>query len=220
MAEELNLEAIDLTPTDSTSPATGSLSRAEAFALLPEFILVTGNANKRLETERILGREVATEPLDLPEIQSADVLEVLEEKGREAFRRLKRPVVVEETALALDALNGFPGPLVKWMLDAVQAEGIAETAISLGNPRATAICALMFMDGERSIVGRGETAGLLTLPPRFGQGFGWDPVFQPDGSEESYAELGVSVKDEIGHRGRAWEDFARRLASSGDVRPG
>ena len=43
------------------------------------------------------------------------------------------------------------------------------------------------------------------------EGFGWDPVFQPEGSELSYAQLGVGVKDEIGHRGRAWADFARRF---------
>ena len=190
-----------------------ALSRAEAFAALPDFVLVTGNSNKRTETERILGRSVETEPLDLPEIQSADVVEVLEEKGREAYRRLMRPVVVEETALALDALNGFPGPLVKWMLDAVKAEGIAQTAIALGNPKATAICALLYVDGDRTVMGRGETTGILTLPPRHGEGFGWDPVFQPDGSEESYAQLGIGIKDDIGHRGRAWEDFARRLAS-------
>ncbi len=182
------------------------------FSRLPDFVLVTGNANKRRETERILGRPVETEPLDLPELQSGDVLEVLEEKGREAYRRLQRPLVVEETALELRALNGFPGPLVKWMLDAVSAEGIAKTAIALDDPHATAICAVLYVNGDERVLGKGETQGHLTLPPRHGEGFGWDPVFQPEGSERSYAQLGVGVKDEIGHRGRAWADFARHFA--------
>ncbi|MEM1247558.1 MAG: non-canonical purine NTP pyrophosphatase [Acidobacteriota bacterium] len=181
------------------------------FSRLPDFVLVTGNDNKRRETERILGRSVAIEPLDLPEIQSGEVEEVLREKGREAYRRLQRPVVVEETALALSSMNGFPGPLVKWMLDAIQAEGIARAAIALGDPRATALCALLYVDGETSVMAVGETRGDLTLPPRGDHGFGWDPVFQPEGSELSYAQLGLAVKDEIGHRGRAWAAFAERF---------
>lgn len=181
------------------------------YSKLPDFVLVTGNDNKRRETERILGRPVAVEPLDLPEIQSGDVEEVLREKGREAYRRLRRPVVVEETALALSSMNGFPGPLVKWMLDAIGAEGIARTAIALGDPGATALCALLYVDGERSEMAVGETRGVLTLPPRGDQGFGWDPVFQPEGSDLSYAQLGIGVKDEIGHRGRAWAAFAERF---------
>ena len=119
--------------------------------------------------------------------------------------------MVEETGLELAALGGFPGPLVKWMLHAVGPEGVARTAIALGNPRATARCAVLFRDGEREVVGRGEDRGDLVLPPRGDHGFGWDPVFQREGSDETYAELGMQAKDATGHRGRAWRDLVGRL---------
>jgi len=153
--------------------------------------------------------------IDLPEPQSLDLEEVLRAKVEAALAAAGAPVVVEETGLELAALNGFPGPLVRWMLDAVGAEGIARTAIALGDPRATAVCRLAWSDGAATVVGRGETSGELVLPPRGGHGFGWDPVFRPDGESRTYGELAAAEKDALGHRGRAWRDLLRQLTPSG-----
>ncbi len=181
----------------------------------PPFTLVTGNRNKAIEAERILGCRLDCEPLDLPEIQSLDILEVLRAKGEEAWRRLERPIVVEETGLELAAFGGFPGPLVKWMLEAVGSAGIARAAHAMGDPRATADCALIYLDGESELVGRGETCGELVLEPQGARGFGWDPIFVPEGRQQTYAELGSEVKDRLGHRGRAWRDLRRKLGEAG-----
>jgi non-canonical purine NTP pyrophosphatase (RdgB/HAM1 family) len=180
------------------------------------FTLVTGNPDKRAEAERIVGRPLDWVELDLPEPQSLDLLEVLRAKGGEAFRRLARPVVVEETGLELRALNGFPGPLVKWMLQAIGAEGMARTARALGEPRATARCALLWTDGEHETIGEGATHGEL-VEPRGAGGFGWDPVFLPAGEERTYGELPAADKDRLGHRGRAWRDLLAKLARLEDV---
>lgn len=177
------------------------------------FTLVTGNPDKRKEAERILGCELATAVIDLPELQSLDIGLILEAKADEAWRRLGRPLVVEETSLEIAALGGFPGPLVKWMLEAAGAETIARCALALGDPRATARCRLLFRDGETRVTGEGIAVGRLVHPARGQEGFGWDPVFQPDGSERTYAELGVAEKDAYGHRPRAWRDLLGHLAA-------
>lgn len=191
------------------------------------FVLVTGNPGKAAETERILGYRPPIEPLDLPEIQSLDLMEVLEAKAREAWRRHRSaggrsPVVVEETGLELSALNGFPGPLVKWMLEAVGAEGVARAGLALGDPGVTAVCGLAFFEGadgsqgqETLLMASGRTVGTLTLPPRGDEGFGWDPVFVPEGEALTYAELSPETKDELGHRGRAWRKFSDVLRRAG-----
>ena len=135
----------------------------------PRFVLVTGNPKKLEEARRLCGDrlgELAHVALDLPEPQSLDLLEVLQAKGDEAWRRLQVPLVVEETGLELPALNGFPGPLVKWMLQAVGAEGIARTALALGDPRATARCVLLYRDAERVVIAEGADSGTLVLPGR------------------------------------------------------
>lgn len=179
--------------------------------LPPDVVLVTGNPGKVLEARRICGARLAAIEIDLPEIQSLDVDEVLRAKADAAARIARRPVIVEETSLELAALNGFPGPLVKWMLVAVRAEGIARTALALGDPRAAARCRLMLRDGDRTTTAEGVTEGRLVLPARGDAGFGWDPVFEPEDRGLTYAELGAEVKDEIGHRGRAWRALLARL---------
>ena len=172
---------------------------------------MTGNPGKLAEARRLWGNELAAVELDLPEIQSLDLEEVLHAKGDEAWKRLARPLVVEETGLELAALAGFPGPLVKWMLAAVGPEGIARTALALGDPRATARCALLYRDAECEILAAGETSGELVLPARGEGGFGWDPVFQPQAESRTYGELVAAEKDAISHRGRAWRALAERL---------
>lgn len=181
------------------------------------FVLVTGNAGKIAEARRMIGRDLEAVEVDLPEVQSLDLLEVLRAKGEEAWRRIGRPLVVEEAGLELAALNGFPGPLVKWMLDAVGAAGIARTAQALGDVRARARCALLYHDGERTLIAEGETSGTLVLPPRGIAGFGWDPVFQPVEDPRTFGQLAGTEKDAVSHRGRAWRALMAEMAELGLV---
>ncbi len=182
-------------------------------------VLVTGNPHKVEEARRIVGWELETVALDLPEIQSLDLAEVLAAKGEEAWRRVGRPLVVEETGLEIDLMGGFPGPLVRWMLEAMGAAGIARAARALAPegeaPAVTARCLLLYADGERRVTGEGTSRGTLVLPPRGDEGFGWDPVFLPEGETRTFGELPGEVKDRIGHRGLAWRDLARKLGSRG-----
>lgn len=175
------------------------------------FVLVTGNAGKIAEARLAMVADLDAVEVDLPEIQSLDYLEVLRAKADEAWRRVGRPLVVEEAGLDLAALNGFPGPLVKWMLQAVGAEGLARTAAALGDTRASARCFLLYKDGDREIVAEGRTKGLLVLPGRGRHGFGWDPVFLPEGSALTFAELTGADKTAVSHRGKAWREMARQL---------
>ena len=181
---------------------------------IADFVLVTGNEAKLAEARRIVGADLEGVAMDLPEIQSLDLGEVLAAKASEAWRRLHRPLVVEETALELDALGGFPGPLVKWMLQSIGPEGIAECALTLGNPKATVRCRILYRDADTSVIGEGIDRGTLVLPPRGEGGFGWDPVFVPEGGERTWGELSTAAKDENGHRGKAWRDLVQRLEAS------
>lgn len=185
---------------------------------------VTGNPDKLAEARRIWTAGDAADrglifeavALELPEIQSLDLLEVLRAKGAEAFRRLRRPLVVEETGLEIEAFNGFPGPLVKWLLAALGPEGMARAALTVAEREgktgaAVARCMTLYLDGDREIVGAGVERGTLVLPPRGGQGFGWDPVFLPEGESRTYGELPPAEKDRLGHRGQAWRDLKGKL---------
>lgn len=182
--------------------------------MIPPFVLVSGNPGKIAEARLVLGFELEAEEVDLPEIQSLDMLEIVHGKAEAAFREVRRPLVVEEAGLELDALNGFPGPLVRWMLQAVGADGIARVGEALGNPRAAAHCLLLFYDGERTVLGEGRTEGTLIRPGRGQHGFGWDPVFLPDGGDLTFAELTGPEKLAVSHRGKAWKDLLRALSGT------
>jgi XTP/dITP diphosphohydrolase len=93
----------------------------------------------------------------------------------------------------------------------VGAEGIARTALALGDPRVVARCGLLWTDGTRRVRVEGVTEGTLVLPPRGAGGFGWDPVFQPTGEPFTYGELAPAAKDRLGHRGRAWRALLAAL---------
>ncbi|HEX3531805.1 MAG TPA: non-canonical purine NTP pyrophosphatase [Thermoanaerobaculia bacterium] len=175
------------------------------------FVLVSGNRGKITEARLIAGADLPAAELDLPEIQSLDMLEILRGKAAAAWAALQRPVVVEEAGLELVALNGFPGPLVKWMLQATGAEGIARVAEALGDPRAIARCQLLYKDGDEEIVAEGVAEGTLVRPGRGSQGFGWDPVFLPAGETRTFAELDGLEKLAVSHRGRAWREMMRKL---------
>lgn len=173
--------------------------------------LVTGNRGKLEEARRLVPLPLEAISLDLPEIQSLDLAEVLRAKAEAAWSALGRPIVVEDTALELAALNGFPGPLVRWMLESIGHEGIARVAQAFGDTRVVARCGIAHFDGARYLYAEGATRGVLVLPPRGSEGFGWDPVFRPEGESATYGELSPARKDEIGHRGRAWRALLELL---------
>ncbi|MEM9292842.1 MAG: non-canonical purine NTP pyrophosphatase [Acidobacteriota bacterium] len=176
--------------------------------------LVTGNRHKLEEARRLLGaagEDLDSAAVDLPEIQSLDLQEVLSAKAEEAYRRLGRPVVVEDTGLGLHAFGGFPGPFIKWMLEAAGLETLARSAHALGDPRATVRCGLHYRDHQGSVVAIAEVTGSLTATPQGDGGFGWDPIFQPRGEGRTYAEMDTGSKDALGHRGKAWRQLLDRL---------
>lgn len=173
-------------------------------------ILVSGNPGKAAEARRIVGASLETHALDLPEIQSLDLLEVLRAKAAEAWKHLQRPLIVDETGLELGAFGGFPGPLVKWMLEAMGAAGMANAALRLEEPSVVARCALLYFDGEDATVGEGVVQGTIVAPRGQG-GFGWDSIFLPAGETQTYAELSSEHKDRIGHRGLAWKAMVREM---------
>ena len=178
----------------------------------PVIRFATSNANKAEEACRLLG--VAVEPVHLAvdEIQAATLEEIVVAKLERAREWCAGPLIVEDVALGFDALGGFPGPYVRWLLEAAGGHGLASIARSLENRRARARCALALWDHDSISLFVGETSGEILAEPRGRGGFGWDAWFLPAGSARSYAEMTGPEKDESSHRGRAFGLLRRHLA--------
>ncbi len=179
---------------------------------LDQLVFVTSNLNKLREAEAVLGLALEHRALDLEEIQSLDLEEVVRRKAAVAFRRLGRPVLVEDTALELGGLSGFPGPLVRWLLLSVGPEGICRLARCFDDASATARCIACTSDGREEVLGVGAVRGRIVARPRGRSGFGWDPTFAPEGSGgRTYGEMEEAEKNAVSHRRRAFEALAEAL---------
>jgi non-canonical purine NTP pyrophosphatase (RdgB/HAM1 family) len=156
-------------------------------------IFVTGNNHKLKEFEAILGIKLNHSDLDLDEIQSIDVEEVAVHKAKQAYELLKEPVIVEDTGLYFEELNGLPGALVKFFVKNLSLDQIC--SLVKENRKAVAITCIAFFDGELLKVFKGETRGEIAKEPRGTNGFGWDPIFIPEGHTQTFAEITSEEKE-------------------------
>ncbi len=182
------------------------MSRLEALAF------VTSSQHKHREAEAILGLTLERVALDLSEPQGLDVVAVAREKARAAFALLGRPVLVEDTSLELAALGGFPGPLIRWLLEAAGPGAIARMLDGFADRRARARCAALAWDGTQEWLGVGDVGGTIAHDPTGASGFGWDVVFLPEwGGGRSYAEMAPAEKNARSHRALALAALRREL---------
>lgn len=185
--------------------------------------LASGNAHKAAEMGALAERDglgvsiVSAKALGgMPEV--AEDTGTFEGNARKKARALwalapKGSVVMaDDSGVCVDELGGGPGVESAYFAGpqgdaAANLRKLAEVmrGVPAGRRGAKFFCLLLVIDEEgRERVFEGECAGVLLDEPRGGAGFGYDPLFVPDGYEESYAELGDAVKGRISHRARAW----------------
>ncbi|TNC19246.1 RdgB/HAM1 family non-canonical purine NTP pyrophosphatase [Amycolatopsis alkalitolerans] len=188
---------------------------------MTRLLLATRNAKKLDELRRILAAEGVS---GIEVVGLADVEEFAEApetgatfeenalaKARDAAAATGLPSVADDSGIAVDALNGMPGVLsARWAgrhgddwanLELVLAQTADTPDERMG---AAFVCAAaLVVPGEEGVVVRGEWRGTLTRKPRGTNGFGYDPIFVPDGGARTSAELDPAEKDAVSHRGRA-----------------
>ncbi|CAN7135744.1 unnamed protein product [Brassica rapa subsp. narinosa] len=178
------------------------MAAAKAAVVLPRPVtFVTGNAKKLEEVKAIIGSSIPFKSLklDLPELQG-EPEDISKEKARLAALQVNGPVLVEDTCLCFNALKGLPG--IKWFLEKLGHEGCLNNLLmAYEDKSAYALCAFSFSHGPGAepLTFLGKTPGKI-VPARGPTDFGWDPVFQPDGYDQTYAEMAKEEKNKISHR--------------------
>ena len=197
----------------------------------PRLLLATRNAKKLAELHRILTAERLKVELvgldDLPPYDEPAETEPSFEgnaflKARAAVAATGLPALADDSGLCVDALNGMPGVLsARWA--GLAKDDAANNALLLAQLSAVpderrgaafrCAVALCHPDGAEDVV-VGEVRGRILRGPRGAGGFGYDPLFVPDGYEETTAEMDAARKDELSHRGRALRRMAPVVAAS------
>ena len=200
-------------------------------------LLASRNAKKLVELQRILDDALGSGEVRL--VGLADVAQYDEVpetgltfvdnallKAREGAAHTGLPTVADDSGLAVDALNGMPGVFsARWSGrhgdDLANLELVLAQISDVDDPHRGArfVCAaaLVLPEGREFTV-EGEMPGRLIRDSRGEGGFGYDPIFVPDGETRTSAELAPAEKDAISHRGKAFRALAATLRS--EVQPG
>lgn len=156
---------------------------------MADLTFITGNANKAAYVADVLGQLLDHRKMDLDEIQSLDLSEIVAHKARQAFEHLSAPVLVEDVSLEFHALGRLPGPFIKWFIEEVGNEKICAMLSNEYDRSATARICYGIFDGRELRLFEGSMQGAITTVPRGENGFGWDQLFIKDGMDKTRAEL-------------------------------
>ncbi len=152
-------------------------------------VYVTGNSHKARLFNKMVGIDLVHQKVDIDELQSLDLKEIVRHKVIGAYEKIGKPVIVEDTRLTFNALGKLPGPLIKWFLDELGAEGICKLLNSYDDRSATAGAAIAYYDGDRLEIFETSLNGFISDEPRGTSGFGWNAVFIPVNSEKTLGEM-------------------------------
>lgn len=176
-----------------------------------DITFITGNQFKADYLAESLGLAVRHRKIDLDEIQSLDLFEVVQHKVKNAYRVVDGTVLVEDISLAIDALHGLPGPLVKWFLASLGNAGVAELAQRLDSQDATVTIMYGLYDGQELHTFQASTAGHIAERPQGEQGFGFQDIFIPGNAKKTFAEMTSEEMKPYYHRLRAVNDLRAYL---------
>jgi XTP/dITP diphosphohydrolase len=173
---------------------------------------VTQNPHKYQEARRTLdpfGIKIRLLASPKTEIQSTNLEEIAKFAAEEAAKKHDRTVVVEDSGLFVRALNGFPGPFSSYVHETLGVEGLLrlmsrkthreanfQASLALASPK----------DSSRQF--SGKVYGTITHKSAGTGGFGFDPVFIPNGARKTFAQGGSQFKDQYSHRAIAFRKLA------------
>lgn len=159
-----------------------------------------------------LGHDVEQLKDEYPEIQ-ADTLEDVVESGLKwLWERHHVPIIIDDSGLFVNALKGFPGVYSAYVYKTIGYQGVLKLLEGAEDRKAEFRCCAGYVDADGSITTRsGVSAGKIIDEARGTGGFGYDPVFVPEGFDLTFAELELGIKNRISHRGRAFAMLAEAM---------
>lgn len=178
-----------------------------------EIYLITSNRGKVSEFQRLAEGLFTLRWIDRtkPEIQSNYLEDIVRFGCMSLFTEIRKPLLVEDAGLFIEALNGFPGPYTSYVRKTLGIEGVLKLMHGVEDRKAKFVSAQCYVDDMRLILKTGEVVGRISLEARGERGFGFDPIFIPLGYELTFGELGEEIKNKISHRGKAFADLVQEI---------
>lgn len=170
---------------------------------MDKLYFATGNSEKVKEARAILGIPIEIADIEVDEVQSMDLEYITAKKVEEAYKKLRKPVIVDDVGLYFDAFNGFPGPFIKFFADKLGNDGILELLKDEKNRGVTIQGAIGYHDGREPHVFVEAIRGTVSHDLKGKDGWGFDFYVVPNGYNQTFAEMGSDKKNQISHRAGA-----------------
>jgi XTP/dITP diphosphohydrolase len=180
---------------------------------------VTSNVHKFNEARRVLAEyKVATALLKVKkvEVQDDNVENIAKASALDAVKKCKLPIIVEDAALFVEALNGFPGPYSSYVYRTIGTKGSLKLMENVEKRDAYFQSVVAFCSPEElPKCFHGKVEGRISLEERGSSGFGFDPIFEPSASSnKTFDEMVMTEKNNYSHRAQALRKFVRWYMSN------
>lgn len=179
---------------------------------MKDLIFITGNQHKADYLAKWLGWPVDHRKLDLDELQSLDVKEVIEHKVKQAYDIVKQPVLVEDATLTFTAMGRLPGTFIKFFIEELGIQGLCELVDGLKHREATGVVYFALYDGKTIHYFDGTMHGRIADAPKGDGGFGYDPIFINEGFDITRGEMTEEDYASTSYRAEAIEKLKAHLA--------
>ena len=176
--------------------------------------LITRNINKFKEARRVLADYgIATAMLKIKtiEIQDERLENIAKIRAKDALKKCNLPLIVEDAGLFIKHLNGFPGPYSSYVYKTIGYEGILKLLEGVEDRDAHFKSAIAYISPKEDVkVFMGIVEGRIAKEARGESGFGFDPIFEPNGGGgKTFAEMTIDEKNKLSHRSKALKKFAQ-----------
>jgi XTP/dITP diphosphohydrolase len=177
--------------------------------------IVTSNQGKLREFRASLegqGIEVVHADLDCDEIQADTLQEVVVDCLGQLSSCGIKDLALDDSGLFIDHLKGFPGVYSSYALRTLGNEGVLKLLEGVKDRGAHFECCIGCMTGDfGQFIVTGRCEGTIGLKAAGNEGFGFDPIFIPQGYDRTFAEISIEEKNRISHRGKALQAFSQEL---------
>lgn len=184
---------------------------------MKKILFATSNKGKLLEAEKFLsplGYEIKQMESSYPEIQSTKLEEVAS-FGIEWIlkdKEIKNTIMIEDAGFFVHALNDFPGVFSADVFKTIGLEGILRLMEDEENRTAHFESCIAYCEkGSKPLFFKGRVDGKIALEPKGEHGFGYDPIFIPEGERKTFAEMETEEKNRHSHRGQSLKKMAEHL---------
>ncbi len=180
------------------------------------FKVITHNHGKFREIEKIVSKAEMLE-MEYPEIQTNSLESVVDFALNYLASRIEGNFIIDDSGLFIPALNDFPGVYSAYVFETIGNDGILCLMEGKKDRRAyfKTVIGLRYRGYNFKFIG--ICHGEITEEPHGSEGFGYDPIFRPEGYDKTFAEMSVGEKNKISHRGKALRKLRGFLERMGEI---